>query len=434
MEKLQETQTKRKLFSFIDGFYDEEKTKEELEREATAKRIEEYLKNAHRIKDKFEPILRKIWPEIDTITVYELIEDVKNLDFEGCDCLIKLKDGTKIHAALRENTGGDDWYTQASMLRRNSVRKHEGKAIQSIEIQIFKENNQIHILDSDEVYKIAYEFQKQHKFEGFCDKLNEKSKEMNVNKYEVYKFAHWITKDGENNNSPEKEDAIRIKYIGYENFIDIKNLKELKKIEVLKKWEKYDLEGNLIKRGSLGVDLHAEYYKQKTQKLEEMFPEETRLVDEKETKQQQQENFMTNSEIKNIDLETIQELSELNDIKIGYNPESKNFILFDSKSEQIHLKEQDIGDLIDRIDDKIVQILDYNRDTIKQEVQDLFEELYDLKAEEETFETYTRKKDIKQEILEFAQEISEEIDFGGLVEKSNSLEKHKNNNKTYAIA
>ena len=420
---------------------------EELSLEETAKRIAKYLANAHRIKDTFEPILRKIWPDIETITVYELIEDVKNLDFEGCDCLIKFKDGTKIHAALRENRGGDNWYTQASMLRRNSVRRHEGKAIQSIEIQIFKENNQIHILDSDEVYKIAHEFQKHNKLEGFCEKLDEMAKERNIFKYKFYKYANWVTKDSENPNPPEREDAIRIKYFGYENFTNLDNVPQNPKVvEVLHKWEKYNLNGQLIKKGSQGVDLHCEEYKEKTKKLKEMFPKETRLVDEKEATQNKKELFAihndpesdnetcsgggirygrlfggssknTNSEKGAnrmntfIDPDTIQKLEGLEDICVGYDPKADTFVIFDDMTKDVWARAADIDELNEILDDKIVQMLETGEFSDNEKVMDILEELEALEDSDDVQEKEDQVNDLKGELYKIAGEIAAGIDF-----------------------
>jgi hypothetical protein len=395
---------------------------EELSLEETAKRIAAYLANAHRIKDKFEPVLRKIWPDIDTITVYELIEDVKNLDFEGCDCLIKLKDGTKIHAALRENAGGIEWYTQASMLRRNSVRRHEGKAIQSIEIQIFKENNQIHILDSDEVYKIANEFQKHNKLEGYCEKLDKMAKERNIFKYKFYKYANWVTKDSENPNPPEREDAIRIKYIGYENFTNLDNVPQTPKVvEVLHKWEKYTLEGHLIEKGSQGVDLHCEEYKEKTKALEAKFPVETRLAYEKEKIQEQtKEKIMT--KIENIDPETIQPFKDLDDICVGYDPKAEKFAIFDERTHDVWAEVNDIDELNDILDDKIIQLLAYSSND---QALDIFEELEGLEDSEDTQEKKDKIKELKGDLNKLAGEIAETIDLEELeIQAAISRERH----------
>jgi len=411
---------------------------EKLSLEETAKRIAAYLANAHRIKDKFEPVLRKIWPDIDTITVYELIEDVKNLDFEGCDCLIKFKDGTEIHAALRENTGGIEWYTQASMLRRSSVRKHEGKAIQSVDIQMFKENKQIHILDSDEVYKIAHEFQKHNKLEGYCEKLDKMAKERNIFKYKFYKYANWVTKDSENPNAPEREDAIRIKYIGYENFTNLDNVPQNPKtVEILHKWEKYNLNGQLIKKGSQGVDIHSLYYKEKTKKLKEMFPEETRLVDEKETAQKK-ELFAISKNTENekgantmntfIDTDTIQKFEGLSDICVGYDPKADTFVIFDERTKDVWAMAADIDELNELLDDKIVQMLETGEFSDNEKVMDILEELEALEDMDDVQEKEDQVNDLKGELYKIAGEIAETIDLEELeIQAAISRERYNGN-------
>jgi hypothetical protein len=407
-------------------------TKKVATEQDTKERVE-VAKGEHEreeVRKRIEPILRKAWPDIETITVYELEKNTKNLDFAGCDAMIRFKDGSVIHAAFRENDGGpDNWYTFASMERRSSVKKYEGKAMQSVEIQTFKQNKQLHILDSDEVYKFAYEFQKNRK-PNTLD-LIRRAREKGIDKDEFLDNAHQITFDKKYASTPEKEDAIRIKYKGYNN------LNECRVVEVLHKWEKYNFEGKLIEKGSHGVDRHAEHYKEKTKALEAKFPVETRLAYEKEAQQKKKELFAihkdpesdkdsggrlfggsknTNSEKganrmnTHVEEKSIQKLEVdcMKDFEVGYDSKAGEFCMYESRNGNVHVREEYIDDFKDKVKEKITQLLEYGTDN--DELACKFEEIKELQRDDFTG-NYNLIKNLKDQIGEFVDGILDTVNF-----------------------
>jgi hypothetical protein len=402
----------------------QEETKERVEAAKGEHEREEVIK-------RIEPILRKAWPDIETITVYELEKNTENLDFAGCDAMIRFKDGSVIHAAFRENEGGpDNWYTFASMQRRSSVRKYEGKAMQSVEIQTFKQNKQLHILDSDEVYKFAYEFQKNRK-PNTVD-LMRRAREKGIDKDEFLDNAHQITFDKRYASTPEKEDAIRIKYKGYNN------LNECRVVEVLHKWEKYNFKGKLIEKGSHGVDRHSEYYKEKTKALEAKFPVETRLAYEKEAVQKKKELFAISKNTENekgantmnmfIDTDTIQKFEGLDDICVGYDPKADTFVIFDERTKDVWAMAADIDELNELLDDKIVQMLETGEFSDNEKVMDILEELEALEDMDDVQEKEDQVNDLKGELYKIAGEIAETIDLEELeIQAAISRERYNGN-------
>jgi len=394
----------------------QEKAMAENNKERTRKRVEKARLKHEKIKNRFTPYIKRIWPDVVSITVYEHKKDVEALDFAGCDVLIRFKDGSVIHGALRENTGGTrNWHASASMIRRNSVLKYEGKGMQSVEIQIFKKNRQIHILDTDEVYKIAYEFQKGKGYAGYYDGLMKIAEEKGFTESYMANNSHIITRDHNEKLPPELEDAIRIKYVGFNNF------KEFKPVEILHKWEKYNFKGILIEKGSEGVDIHSKYYKEKTQILETTFSEETRLVYEKEKIQEQtKEKIMT--KIENIDPETIQPFKDLDDICVGYDPKAEKFAIFDERTHDVWAEVNDIDELNDILDDKIIQLLAYSSND---QALDIFEELEGLEDSEDTQEKKDKIKELKGDLNKLAGEIAETIDLEELeIQAAISRERH----------
>jgi hypothetical protein len=407
-------------------------TKKVATEQDTKERVE-VAKGEHEreeVRKRIEPILRKAWPDIETITVYELEKNTKNLDFAGCDAMIRFKDGSVIHAAFRENDGGpDNWYTFASMERRSSVKKYEGKAMQSVEIQTFKQNKQLHILDSDEVYKFAYEFQKNRK-PNTLD-LIRRAREKGIDKDEFLDNAHQITFDKKYASTPEKEDAIRIKYKGYNN------LNECRVVEVLHKWEKYNFEGKLIEKGSHGVDRHAEHYKEKTKALEAKFPVETRLAYEKEAQQKKKELFAihkdpesdkdsggrlfggsknTNSEKganrmnTHVEEKSIQklEVDGMKDFEVGYDSKAGEFCMYESRNGNVHVREEYIDDFKDKVKEKITQLLEYSTDN--DEIAGKFEEIKELQRDDFTG-NYNLIKILKDQIGEYVDGIIDTVNF-----------------------
>jgi hypothetical protein len=359
--------------------------------------------------------------------------------------MIRFKDGSVIHAAFRENDGGpDDWYTFASMERRSSVKKYEGKAMQSVEIQTFKQNRQLHILDSDEVYKFAYEFQKNRK-PNYID-LVKRARKKGIDKNKFLDNAHQITFDKKYSETPEEEDAIRIKYKGYNN------LNECKVVEVLHKWEKYNFEGKLIEKGSHGVDRHSQYYKEKTKALEAKFPVETRLAYEKEAVQKKKELFAihkdpesdkdsgggygrlfggsknTNSEKgasrmnTHIEEKSIQklEVDGMKDFEVGYDSKAKEFCMYEARNGNVHVREEYIDDFKDKVKEKVTQLLEYGTDN--DEIAGKFEEIKELKRDDFTG-NYNLIKNLKDQIGEYVDGILDTVNFEKLEMSAKMFEK-----------